>query len=392
MDRSFERSYESVEIATGRRVASVPGVWMGSAAALADNRVLFLRLEQPGGYATNELWEVQTDPASGAFRGQPREVAIPVKATENSDSLYGLSATADGTQAMVLRRSDQQTVFVADFEPSPPRFAHVRRLTFDERTNYPHAWTADSRAVIFESDRNGNYDLFKQRIDQRTPEVIVDTPLREVLPQLAPDGRSVLYAAGPAGAPGPYKLMRVPVEGGPPEEVPLGGPLDEFRCPLGSGRRCVVRTTVGHQYYAFHELDPVRGMGRELARTAWQSEVVWDWDISPDGSEVAIPNHDSGSARIRVVPLGDGAGGRGEREVVLHGLTDLSGLVSAPDGNGWFVSVNSEIGKRLLYVYPDGRFSSLGNIQGWGVPSPDGRRVAFLDSLGATNAWIIDRR
>jgi hypothetical protein len=46
----------------------------------------------------------------------------------------------------------------------------------------------------------------------------------------------------------------------------------------------------------------------------------------------------------------------------------------------------------LLFVYLDGRFRPLGDIQGWAVPSPDGRRVAFLDRIVATNAWIIDRR
>jgi hypothetical protein len=52
-----------------------------------------------------------------------------------------------------FRESDQNTVFVGDFDPSAPRIANIRRLTLDERTNYPHAWTADSRAVIFESNR-----------------------------------------------------------------------------------------------------------------------------------------------------------------------------------------------------------------------------------------------
>ena len=32
--------------------------------------------------------------------------------------------------------------------------------------------------------------------------------------------------------------------------------------------------------------------GRELARTGWSPAIVGDWDISPDGSQVAIPNHD----------------------------------------------------------------------------------------------------
>jgi eukaryotic-like serine/threonine-protein kinase len=76
---------------------------------------------------------------------------------------------------------------------------------------------------------------------------------------------------------------------------------------------------------------------------------------------------------------------------VLEDRTDLRGLVWAANGNSWFVSVDTTVGNQLLYVWTDGRFQSLGDIQGWAVPSPDGRRVASLNRIIATNAWIIER-
>jgi len=45
----------------------------------------------------------------------------------------------------------------------------------------------------------------------------------------------------------------------------------------------------------------------------------------------------------------------------------------------------------MLYVYLDGHFCPLGDIQGWAVPSPDGRHVAFWNHTVATNAWLIER-
>ncbi len=90
--------------------------------------------------------------------------------------------------------------------------------------------------------------------------------------------------------------MRVPLQGGAPEEVPIGGKLDEFRCALTTGKRCVLRTTVGTEYLIYYDLDPIRGKGHELARTRWSQEVLGDWDVSPDGRYVAIPNHDSRAA------------------------------------------------------------------------------------------------
>jgi eukaryotic-like serine/threonine-protein kinase len=389
--------YETAELATGRVVVEAPNLLMNSASALPDGRVVFLRWDNEDFTSAHSLYEIQTDVATGALRGEPRKIAALTG--DDTTTLQGLSVTDNGKQAMALLRSTQNSVFVGDFNQSPPGVSNVRRLTLDDQTNYPHAWTPDSRAVIFESNRRGGYDLFKQRIDQRTPDVIVATPLTEMLPQLAPDGRFVLYDARPRESEQPWfyrrgssKLMRVPVEGGAPQEVPIGGPLDEFRCALGAGKRCVLRTTVPGESRTYYDLDAVRGKGRELARTRWSVEVLGDWDVSPDGLEVAIPNHDSREARIRVVSLEPKPNQPTEREVVIPGVADLRGLVWAADGQGWFVSVDTTVGNQLLYVYLDGRFHSLGDIHGWAVPSPDGRRVAFLNTIIATNAWLIERR
>jgi Tol biopolymer transport system component len=393
----YEYSYESAGLATGRIVVEARNLMMNSASALPDGRIMFLRWDNANFTSSHELWEVKTDVATGALKGEPRKITtVP---GNNTTTLLGLSVSATGKQAMVLMQSAQNSVFVGDFDESPPRISNVRRLTLDDQTNYPHAWTADSGAVIFESDRSGSFDLFQQGIDQRTPKTIVATPMTEILSQLAPDGHFVLYAARPPESeqlwyykPETYKLMRVPVEGGTPQEVPIGGPLDEFRCALSPGKRCVLRTSVTGKSRTYYDLDAVRGKGAELARTKWSVEVLGDWDISPDGTQIAIPNHDSREARIRVVSLEAKPNQPREREVVLPGVTNLGGLIWAADGQGWFASVDTTVGNRLLYVYLDGRFHSLGDIHGWAVPSPDGRRVAFLNTITATNAWLIESR
>ena len=64
------------------------------------------------------------------------------------------------------------------------------------------------------------------------------------------------------------------------------------------------------------------------------------WDISPDGSQTAIPNHDPRHARIRLVPL-DARAGTAEKTVTIQGLKNLSGVVWAADGRGWYVAVQS---------------------------------------------------
>jgi len=395
--------YESAELSTGRILAQAPGMPIVTAAPLSDGRILFVRANNPSGEkwgylnAGRAVWEVKTDAATGAFTEEPRKIAE----VENRTAIQSLSATADGRRIMVVKRTDQSTVFLGDFDPAPPRLANVRRIILDERTNYPHAWTRDSRALIFESDRNGNFDLFKQYLDRPTPETIVATPQVKMLgfprpwfglEQLAPDGRTVLFALRPDPAkPREFRLMRVPLEGGTPEFVDIGGTLDEFRCAV-SGKRCVLRTAVAGQYFAFHELDPVRGKGRELARTAWSRNILGDWDLSADGMQVAIPNHYSRDASIRIVSLEPGPNQPRERELTVPGLTDLKGAVWAADGSGWFVTSDTDTGVQMCFVFPDGRSHLLGDIQGWAVPAPDGRRVAFVNRSTASNAWVLDRQ
>ena len=205
--------------------------------------------------------------------------------------------------------------------------------------------------------------------------------------QLTPDGEWLLYHEN--GGAGLWRVMRVRPRGGTPEAV-LPAPLKaEFRCPEKAGTSCVIRTRESGQF-VFHELDPVAGMGRELARTPLAPALTWDWDLSPDGSRVAMPVHDRTSAAIRVLPL-DGKGGGSL--LPIAGLQELGGVVWAADGKNWFVSTQNEHGSTLYWVEPNGSAKELYQSTGliFAVPSPDGKRVAFPDFTGVGNVWMMRR-
>ncbi len=185
--------------------------------------------------------------------------------------------------------------------------------------------------------------------------------------------------------------MRIPLEGGPPETIlPDVEVQGEYTCSTHPAGRCVLRT-VQNQQFLFWELHPVRGKGRELARTAWSPAIVGDWDLSPNGSQIVIPNHDPRNASIRVVPL-DGRGETAEKTVTIKTLRNLSGVVWAADGRGWYVSARYPSRGLLLYVDLEGRI--LTNLMesmrpSYAVPSPDGRHVAFMDWTINANVWHV---
>jgi serine/threonine protein kinase len=380
----YRHNYESVDVDSGQVAAAAKDFIMESACGLRDGTILFLRntIEQPFTY---HLWRLRTDPNTGKFFGQPQRL------THEDYDLKAISTSVDGKQLVAVRRiNGPPNVYVADLPAGQyPRFSHVRRLTFIDADEYPHAWTPDSRSVIFESYRNGNFDLFRQEIHQSDAEPLVISNDSKVLPHVSPNGKWVLY--NKKDEKGRWSVMRIPLEGGRAETILTGAGLEgEFTCAMHVTGRCVLRT-VQDQQFVFRELHPVQGEGRELAKTRWSPAIVGDWDISPDGSQVAIPNHDARDAKIRLVPL-DARAGTVEKTVTIKPLKNLSRVVWAADGRGWYVAVQDTNRGLLFYVDLEGRVLTklMESIAAtFAVPSPDGRHIAFMDWTVKANVWQV---
>jgi Tol biopolymer transport system component len=382
---NFLYSYESLDVASRQVVASQANFVMFSASMLADGRIVFLRWQNPDLPLEKLVWQARTDPRSGAILGEARPLG-PAEAY----FLSQVSASADGSQIAVVRATDLLNIFVAGLSFRGDRISLIepRRLTFAESMDFPHTWTPDGHSMIFESNRNGNYDLYRQRIDQREGQLIAGSPAEDVLAQISPDQKWILYRelSGPSSS----LVMRAPLAGGPAERVFAGARTEEFRCALRPGQRCVLRSTEEEQF-VFRELDPIAGRGGELARTAWAPSVVADWDISPDGSAVAIPNHDPRDARVRIVSLDATQAGCAERVLSIDGLKNVNGVVWAASGAGLFVSTAGDPGGVVYYVDMAGRYQTIleSSRPVFVVPSPDGKRVLFPDRIDSNNVWYL---
>lgn len=385
LEGSYRYSYESAQVETGMVTASARDFNMIDACALPDGRVLFLGQYPADLNGSRQLWELRTDPGTGKVLKPPRPLTRDEGATN-------ISASDDGNQVVIVRDlRGFPNIYIADLPPSrqTPALLNRRRLTFSESQEYPHAWTADGRTIVFESDRTGYFDLYRQDIDQREPEPLIVSPSTKVMASLTPDGQSLLYRESRDNA--GWRIMRIPVRGGSPEAVLADQNINgEFRCGLQAASRCVLRTVEGDQF-VFYELQPLYGKGRELARTGWRPTIVGDWDLSPDGTKVAIPNHDSRDAEIRLVALNPAHAGIEEKGIALNGLKNLNGVVWAAGGQGWYVSMRKASGGVLVYVDLQGRISNLlaSMSPTYAVPSPDGRHIAFPDWTVSSNAWLF---
>ena len=66
----------------------------------------------------------------------------------------GLIITADGKRLVLWRANSQPGVFLTEIDPGTRRFKQPRRFTLDENGNVAYAWTPDSTAVFFVSNRH----------------------------------------------------------------------------------------------------------------------------------------------------------------------------------------------------------------------------------------------
>ncbi len=127
----------------------------------------------------------------------------------------------------------------------------------------------------------------------------------------------------------------------------------------------------------------------EMLRLAADPEASPAWDLSPDGSTLAIVDLDEQKDRIRLVELESGSA----RSLGVGHSEHLSGIGWSADGRSWFVTSSSLRRSAILKVRQDGTFSELWKSSTTLVAplaSPGGKNLAFSSSTYNSNAWVIE--
>ncbi len=294
---SLEGAPPSVVISDSRLVSFDPAVLLW----LADGRMVFALSETSGNYGMN-LWAIQADERKGRPYGKPMKLT-------NWDGVFigEPSVSRDATRLVAPKTHLRNDVYVGELKDEGTRLGSPKRLTVSDSTDYPTAWTRDSRTILFFSSRTGRNQIFSQALERDIAEPVIQGSDEEQGATLSPDGAWILYwssarssAFGPV-APKAARLMGFPVSGGTPEQV-LESPLTpgtDFRCPSRPFRSCALSSWEQGQMI-FYTLDPVRGRGKELARTKLASpDELYDWNISADGSRIAAATAD----QLRILDL-----------------------------------------------------------------------------------------
>ena len=357
-----------------------------------DGRILFTLTEPKPDEDSGNLWGIRVDAKTGVPIG-------PAKRITNWTGVMPLitSGTADGKQLVINKSTFESYISIGDLDSSERHLTNPRRLTLEGRNARLYAWTPDSKTVLFTSDRNGTWDIYRQAIDQNSAELIVTGPDYKWAPVVTPDGAWITYlsmAAVEFKPLMPVRLRRVALQGGPSEEVLTGRGIHRQACARAPATRCVFsEESPDLKELIFSSFDPVRGRGEEIAKVDLQQPVLhYDWALSPNGSWLALTEFNQLEGRINIIPTS----GNKTRELRLKDWPGIFHVWWSADNKSLIVGSFSESGSTLLNVTLDGHpwvlrtQTLLSTFNNWGVPSYDGRYLALTDYTTQTEVSALE--
>lgn len=384
-----------------------------------DGRILFSRAEEPPNQGESNVWSLRMDARNGW------KWKAPVRLTSGPDWKPVLNMSADGKRAVFIRTNIAPAVFVADVDPGTREISKLQRLTLDERQNRPYEWTPDGKSVLYVSNRDGMFRIFRQEVGGATPDLISGVQGSPIILRLNPARTEIFYlteaphsdsATGSSGAAPPgqpsssasgktssgqsegefqsqnMELRRVSLDGGSTQLLLEDAGINNFQCARAPSSECIF-SKFTKDALVFDEFDSQSGAKRELLRIQEPEWQYYNWSLSPDGRTLALAKkmRISTEAEIRLIPT------RGGTERVLK-VKDWAGIATldwAADGKSfWASAVLHGETRALISIDLKGRAKPVLRESkpyvGWAIPSQDGKRLAIWEATGGSNAWMLE--
>ena len=383
----------------------------GGMAWLQDGRLFFTLAEPAPSQGDSNLWAMPLDPKTGTANGEK------VRITNGPDHKPVMDASADGKKILFMRTNIQPAVYVAQINAKTRAVGWPERLTLDDRRNLPYEWTPDGKAVLYISNREGKYRIYKQTVGSGTPEVLdtgADVP--NVL-RLNPERTKVLYTAlkrrgemsqldGPHGSTGPqgksdmggmqegeiFQILQVPLGGGASQPVLEWPEINNFQCARAPSQECVF-SSYANGALEFYEFDSENGKSNLMFKISDPEWSLYNWTLSPDGTQMALAKklRAQDEAEIQIMSLRGGS----TRKIALKQWRSVRSIDWAADGKSIWTCASPREGEEVI-VNVDLQGHVKAAVQepspyiGWAIPSQDGKRLAIWEASGASNVWMLE--
>jgi Tol biopolymer transport system component len=253
--------------------------------------------------------------------------------------------------------------------PGADELATPLQLTSDPADDRRPAWSPDGRRIAFESNRDGNFDIYLVGADGDGLVRLTDHPAQDRRPSWTPDGTRIVFQSDREGSVDLWRLQletlaasRITDYPGD-EEVPAVSP---------DGRRLAFMSSREGHLQLF--VQPLNG-GDSSRVTDSDANDIWPtW--SPDGTRLGFFSQRAGADDLYLI----GADGSDERQLTDHVANDF---VPAWDGGDWiaFASMRQGTAAWIFRVHVDsGTVQTLADATGHCTEpavSPDGSHVAL---------------
>jgi dipeptidyl aminopeptidase/acylaminoacyl peptidase len=214
-----------------------------------------------------------------------------------------IAVSPDGTQVAFTWNRDGQFQLCT----VPVAGGAVRRLTDDADAAQWPEWAPDGKSILFRRDHDGdeNSDLLLiPAAGGATHNVTHNPDTVDASPSFTPDGRTVVFTSN---ADGPYHLFRVDVDGGRPRQLTRGEHSELTVRVAPDGKRALFTRRVpagADMRMDLALLDLVTGEERPLGNFGvHNAEPFW----SPDGTAILFTDDSSGFQQVILVDAATGA-------------------------------------------------------------------------------------
>ncbi len=375
----------SYDIVHPDSVMSLSGL-EGPLAWAPDGRLIYSLAEPRPRQMDSNLWSMR-------LNRQMQPQGSPQRLTNDQGIVSSVTTSADTRRIVYVKAVPEPDVYVGKLD-SAGNLSEPQRLTLDDRQDLPFDWTADSKQVIFMSDRTGAFNIYKQSSDQAVPDLVVSNNQQAAQPRLSPDGKQLIYVIYPNWGDSNYEvpLMRVPLAGGAPQQLARANWISNHQCARAPAKICVF-SVVGERDMTFFSFDPMQGNATQIYQIKDDLVQLYNWSLAPDGTTLAIAKGKWGDEEIRIhlVSLTGGP----EKWLNVTGWTGLASIDWAADSKGFWAASTGERENALLHIDLRGNARAVWrpttlNV-GWAIPSRDGKSLALHVNSDSANVWMLDR-
>jgi Tol biopolymer transport system component len=340
---------------------------------------LYLALQEPPPDERDKIfWEasVHTD---GTLDGTPQQITRWA-----GFSFWDLSATSDGTRLAFVKSGSQADVYVGKVDARGRQIADVRRFTLNEHDDWPSAWTTNGE-VLFYSDRDGHFDIFRQKPGSEQPETVLSSAEDKRQPEFSSDGKWLLFwkSGTPSGS--TRQLMKINIADGTVSSLFVAPADAEFHCAVAKPLCVLAEPDVTGKQVRFSRFD-IDGNRSQLTNLPWSGGGPLAWSLSADGFSIALADIHEPDTTIRTISNNQ------KRDYELTAMT-VTGITNLD--KSWLLTTSSLHGNEVIFLGRDGlmqRWWSSSSPLSAPIVSPDGHMIALGLVSQESNVWLLEQK